>query len=260
MELKKIVIKLLNSESTKRLWLSVVFLVPLIATHAQSVQIGVNAGITTTIFRKSASSFGNSNFYAIPMPGLTLSAPAFLTISPVFALKTGIGYQQKRFRVEQRDFDIEGLKGKIYYSVGYNVAELPILLSFRPLNDKKYRLEYSAGCVLTYNSPSVSSSGASITSSEQTTSVRMDSPLPKWNNTFSPDLYAGISLGKFTNNVRNYQLTLSYQHGLAHLDESGFTTEITSGTTTKKETIEIKPLLSGITFTYTYFPKFLNFK
>ena len=257
---KKILNQPFVSKATQRLLLSSMFLFPFCTAHAQNVQIGLSVGITNTIFRKSASSFGTSKFNTIPMPGISLSLPVFLKISPVFALKTGLVYQQKRFRVEQTDFDIEGLKGKIYYSVGYNVGELPILFSFKPMNDKKYRFEYSAGCVLTYNSPSSTISGSSITSTDQTTSIRMESPEPKWENTFSPDLYAGISFGKYTNNVRNFQLTLSYQHGLVHLDESGFTTEITSGTTTKKETIEIVPLFSGLTFTYTYFPKFLLFK
>lgn len=257
---KKILSQTLVSKTIQRILILCVFVIPVCSTHAQNMQVGLSGGITNTIFRASASSFGASEFNALPMPGLSLSVPVFLKISPVLALKTGLVYQQKRFRIEQTDFEIEGVKGKIYYSVGYNVGELPILLSFKPMNDKKYRFEYSAGCVLTYNSPSSTGSGISITSTDQSTSFIMESPMPKWEKTFSPDLYAGISFGKYTNNVRNFQLTLSYQYGLAYLDESGFTTEITSGTTTKKETIEIKPLFSGITFTYTYFPKFLIFK
>lgn len=234
-------------------------LAPNTTVKAQKIQVGFNAGINKTIFRKSASSFGDSKFFAIPMQGIVFSIPMYLKLSPYFALKTGVNYQLKRYRVEQRDFDIEGLKGNIYYGAGYNVGELPILLSFKPLNGKKYRLEYSTGCVLTYNSPVSITSGSGITESEQTTSIRMTSPVESWESSFSPDLYVGISLSKFTSNFRNYQLTLSYQHGMAQLAESDFTTEIVSGSITKKENVVLRPLFSGITFTYTYFPKFLLF-
>jgi len=226
---------------------------------AQKVQVGFNAGINKTIFRKSASSFGNSKFFSIPMQGIVFSIPMYLKLSPYFALKTGVNYQLKRFRVEQRDFDIDGLRGNIHYGVGYNVGEFPILLSFKPLNGKKYRLEYSTGCVLTYNSPVSNTSGSGITESEQNASISVTAPVESWESSFSPDLYVGISLTKFTSNVRNYQLTLSYQHGMAQLAESGFTTEITSGSITKKENVVLRPLISGITFTYTYFPKFFLF-
>jgi len=260
MTLQKILFQQCIAKSFKPLWFALLMFLPLLKIHAQNVQIGISGGITNTIFRKSASSFGNSKFYALPMPGIAFSLPVFFKFSPVLSLKTGIGYQSKRYRVEQRDFDADGLKGRIFYGAAYNVGELPILLSFKPLNGKKYRLEYSAGCVLTYNSPSSTTSGSGITGSDSTTSIRVSSDLQQWKNTFSPDLYIGISLGNYKNNFRNYQLTLSYQHGLAQLDPSSFSTEIVSGSLTKKETIVLNPLLSGFTFTYTYFPKFFNFK
>lgn len=230
-----------------------------IPLNAQNIQLGFGSGLNTNYFRSSYSDFDGSSFKSLPAPGVNIFVPVYLNLNQHFALKTGIGYQLKRYTLVQTQFEIPGVSGTIRYGSGFGVGEFPILASFKPGTSGKLKIEMLGGCVMSVNSWQSTFISSEIHESIEPANVTVRSGNELRNNTYSADLYVGISLCSFKDRHLSQQLIFAYQYGLTPISRSVFTTEISTATASEKHNIILKPVLSGFTLTYSFFPGRLRF-
>lgn len=226
-----------------------------IKTNAQQVQVGFSAGINSTSARLTLSTFDKSKFISKPSPGLTIGIPVYIKLENNLALKTGVGFQLRRYQIIQNQFDIPNLVGSLSFGSGFGVGEVPILVSFKPISIRKTKLEFLAGGVFSINSLLSTSISSSIDESEEPVLLSISSGNDFVNNSYSADFYLGISLGKYKNNNCIQQLTLAYQYGIIPLARSSFTTTIATDKNAESHFVVVKPMLSSIILSYAFYPK-----
>jgi hypothetical protein len=226
--------------------------------NGQSIQLGLSANLNTTFFHKAYSKY-DDHFYK-PRPSIRFgsSVPLYIDLKKNYVLKTGIGWQIQTTRLVLDRFDFPDFNGKIISSMTYSKIEIPLLICYKKNWKKNLNIEYSSGCILSLNYPFFSTAKFSYEISSA--SIRYVNPELNLKKTFSSELYVGLSLIKNKNNSRRHQVTLSYQYSINPTTKYHIATILTNSSMTKEYKATIRPRLSCIIFSYTFFPKWLSFK
>lgn len=244
----------------KYLFLALLFLFQT-AVYGQKLQFGIGASINGTIFHKGKSTYDDYFFETKIKTGFGLSIPCYIKLSDHWSLRTGIGFQNKKYHFEQNKYDFPDViekSGSFYFRLRFITTEVPVVICFSPAdNEKKYKLEYKLGCILTYNVTREMTAGVNTFeySGTDTCNYLFSGDPPNWTTFFSPDLYAGISLIRTKETLRRHELTLSYQYSFTPTTQYEFTSSLWTTSLTKEYRATLRPNLSYIALSYAFFPQ-----
>ncbi|MDQ3047350.1 MAG: outer membrane beta-barrel protein [Bacteroidota bacterium] len=232
--------------------------------QGQKLQLGIGANINGTIFQKGKSTYDNYFFETKTKAGFGLSIPCYIKVNNHWTIRTGVGFQNKKYHFEQNRFDFPNVtegSGSFYMQIKFTSLEVPLIFCFSPANkDKKFKIEYKLGCVLTYNAPKVMTVGVEEFkyNGTDTCNYQFSINTQSWSKYFSPDIYAGISLIKTKESIRRHELTLSYQHSFTPSTKFDFSSSLWTSSLKKNYQATLRPTLSYFALTYTFYPKWLN--
>lgn len=249
---------------TRQLLLLSGLFLSLTKVQGQKLQLGLGASINGTIFHKGQSAYDNYFFETKTKTGIGLSVPCYFKLTDHWSLRTGIGFQNKKYHFEQNKYDFPNVvdgTGSFYFQIRFTATEVPIIICFSSAdNDRKYKFEYKLGCILTHNAPKEMTVGLEVFqyNGTDTCNYKFGSPPPIWTKYFSPDIYAGISLIKTKETLRRHELTLSYQYSFTPTTQYEFSSSLWTASLTKEYHATLRPTLSYIALTYILYPKWLN--
>lgn len=233
--------------------------------EAQRFQMGFSATINNTFFHKGQSVYDNKYYNQKMAPGVGFSIPCNIALSDRWTLRSGIGFQTKKYHFEQNKYDFPGAvdkTGSFYFKMRFNTFEVPLVMCFSPRKNEGITIEYKIGCILTQNFPIVTTLGYSTFeyTGSDAYSYSLSSPAIDWNSYFSPDIYAGISFLKIKENTRRHELTLSFQYSPVPSTQSQTSLQLSTSTLTKTYEAILKPNLSCVALTYSYYPRWSDKK
>lgn len=231
--------------------------------QGQVLQLGIGASINRTYFNKGQSTYDNYFFETKSKTSLGLSIPCYIKLSDQWTLRSGIGFQNKMYGFEQTNFDFPNVvdgTGSFSLEIKFTATEVPLIICFSPTDkDRKYKIEYKLGCILTRNAPTIIHGHVENFqySGDDTVYYNFSHSL-NWAKYYSPDIYAGISLIKTKETLRRKELTLSYQYSFTPSTKNDFATSLWTNSMSKEYKATLRPNMSYIALTYSLFPNWLN--
>ena len=239
------------------------FLISLTSAQGQKIQLGLSASLNKTFFHKGQSEYDNFYFQAKSKMGTGLAVPAYYKFSDNWTLKSGIGYQNKKYHFEQNKFDFPNVaegSSYFYYQIKFKTVEVPLIICYSSADtNKTFKIEYKIGCVLSFNSPHTMTHGYQLFHYSGTDTVNFKFAVPEnWAKYFSPDLYISIGVLKSKGLLRHHELSISYQYSFIKSTKYAFFSELATNSLTKEYNAIVTPNLSYVALTYTCFPKWLN--
>jgi hypothetical protein len=236
-----------------------IFLMLFEFAFGQRIQAGFGLSANNTFYHHGSSVyFYSQNFGTGISPGFGISSHINFGLTESWSIRSGLAYHFKRYRVMIRDYTIKEVDGYFYFDAGFHSLEVPLLISYKTPKEKKYKFEYRAGIVSSFYIPATITTGYSMEFTGPAAFVVGTTPMPD-EQTYSPDIYIGVSLLRMNDKMRRQEFTISYQYGLLPTMRYDLNAAISvPGQNTIYSAI-LRPTLSSFMLSYAFYPRWLNF-
>jgi hypothetical protein len=226
--------------------------------NAQKVQAGFGASANNTFFHKGESEYQDEYYSRGISPGIGFTMPVNFRLGRSFNLRSGFAYQVKRYRVLIADPEEPKSSVIFNFESAFNCLEVPLILSYRTPEQKKYKVEYSLGIVNSFYFPSGHSLGYSFEGEIKPVNQGIYLLDSKEQYSYSPDLYIGIGLLNMLNGSRRHEFSISYQYGLMPTMQKNIYAFVIEDSGTREYFAKLRPTLSSFMLNYIFYPKWLN--
>jgi hypothetical protein len=233
--------------------------------HAQYFQMGIGLSGTNTIYSKGNGIYLEKNATTENPWGIGLEISVEYHFNPNWAIRSGIGVQQKsyRFELDNLTFPNFSQAGAYFINPKIHSNQIPILLSYNRELKNGSTLDLQFGPVFSYDVThrieSGSKSFGEYTGPDTAIFVAYDFP-KNLDNTFAMTAFVGVAYTTIKDQKRQHQIRLSYEYGLYTSVPQSMNLLISDSEYTRAYSAKVEPLLSMIRLTFTMYPDFLNFK
>lgn len=231
-------------------------------SEGQRIQPGLSISLNCSFFHKGSSSYDTAFYAGFSGLGYGISVPLFINLNKKLGLKTGYSILNKTYEFLQKKYAFPGVVGSesVIADAWIIASEVPVILCLTPwdtINDCK--AEFKLGCVFSSNATKRISLSAFDVEYYGTDSIHRRIVItPDSKKHFSTDIYFGVGIVKYKGSARKHELTFSYQYGLSAASEFRFLTILWNSTETRSNYATVKPALSYLAFTYTFYPGFFK--
>ncbi|MFK7921199.1 MAG: hypothetical protein AB8H47_04545 [Bacteroidia bacterium] len=236
--------------------LTTILLITVSSAHSQGIQFGFKGNLGLSFVNNQLISQDQSTYSTPPQLSYGAEFPVYLQLSSAIWLRSGIGIQNKSFRLalnslSDPDIPVQGL---INIRIGAFALQLPLIACLNPKANENIMIE--AGMLFSRHSPiSQTISGSSPSDINQTVSgIEINSGAPNFDVTYTPELYAAFSYFLPSDNGIRQQLQVSFEYGLRQASRFDFEGEVLRPNGNIPFAGSLQASFSTLKFSYTIFP------
>jgi hypothetical protein len=237
-----------------------------ITMFAQKFQIGAGLSVSTVFLDNP--SFDNSIFSIQPNIGLGGGLFCHYFLSKKVQFGSGINYQRTSYNFAQIAKVCTGCH-PVHGSIGGETITrtygFPLLLVYTSKQPKeKFHLEYKIGTALSLNYLVYAKAGSAfpfmdLNYSPLDTIYSSVSLAIISKSSFSPDLFTGASFVWYRNNRKEFELGISYQHGLTQIHKIIYISEIIINSVPQYASVTLTPRISYLALRFFVYPDWKYF-
>ncbi|MEL7531102.1 MAG: hypothetical protein AAFN10_07335 [Bacteroidota bacterium] len=225
--------------------------------QSQQIKFGFKGNLGLTFSGNQFSSLDQSSYMSIPQLSFGVEFPVYFRLNKVLWLRSGIGLQNKNFRVGLSSVAQSALpvKGLIRVGIDAYAIQLPLIFCVQPKGNENLMLEL--GMLFARYDPTsqVASSGVTpFVDDQEIQGVELNAPPTDFEISYLPELYAAFSYFLPTQNRLRQQLQLSFEYALRPGSSINFTGEVFTDNADFPFSANFQSQFSTLKFSYTIFP------